>query len=287
MFDRLSIRTKLIAIVAAPLAVIVGLAGLGYTQRSDEATGTRADAVRLEAIVAAQTLQHSIQLEALYSVSFLAGPADASTEAIETQAAEVDEAAAALQRALEPVEDASVRSAGVGAQRAVDQVSKTLRPQVLERSLDWTWVEGLYRNALGALPPLNDRLVAAITDAELVQGARTVVALGEYTTSQARIGLILAGVAPTGTFPDVDAGSADEGAGLEEDAATTGVGIRGVFTEAVELADVQLAVVSSQAGARIRALLRNRMVGGDLSYFSDTVTRVRDLPASETTGINP
>ncbi|HEV7722910.1 MAG TPA: nitrate- and nitrite sensing domain-containing protein, partial [Iamia sp.] len=274
-------------IVAAPLAVIVGLAGLGYTQRSDEATGTRADAVRLEAIVAAQTLQHSIQLEALYSVSFLAGPADASTEGLEAQAAEVDEAAAALRRALVPVEDANVQSAGEGAQRAVDQVSKTLRPQVLERSLDWTWVENLYRNALGSLPPLNDRLVAAITDAELVQGARTVVALGEYTTSQARIGLILAGVAPTGLFPDVDAGSADEGAGLQEEEAPTGAGTRGVFTDAVDQAEIQLAVVSSQAGAQIRALLRNRMVGGDLSYFSDTVTRVRDLPTTETTGINP
>ncbi|HEX7136122.1 MAG TPA: nitrate- and nitrite sensing domain-containing protein [Iamia sp.] len=282
MFDRLSIRTKLIAIVAAPLAVIIGLAGLGYTQRSEEATGTRADAVRLEAIVATQALQGAMQLEALYSVAYLAGPADASTETLEAQQAKVDEAAAVLRKAVAAVGDEStVQSAGASAQRAVDQLDISLRRQVMERALDWTWVENLYRNALNALPTVSDRLVASIDDGELADGASTVVSLGEYTTSQARIGVILAGAAPGGAFPDVDVDA------TEEAAEATGISTRGVFEEAAERAEIELAVVSSQAGSKVRASLRNRMVGGDLSYFSETVTRILDLPADAEVAIDP
>ena len=94
MFDRLSIRTKLIAIVAAPLAVIVVLAGLGFTELRAEAESTRADAARLEALAAAQALQHELQLESLLSVQFLAAGDDASPDALEEQRGAVDEAAA-------------------------------------------------------------------------------------------------------------------------------------------------------------------------------------------------
>ena len=73
VFDRLSIRTKLIAIVVAPLAVIMVFAGLGFTQRRSESAGTRADVARLESIDAAQALQHELQLETLHSVNFLTG----------------------------------------------------------------------------------------------------------------------------------------------------------------------------------------------------------------------
>jgi signal transduction histidine kinase len=289
VFDRLSIRTKLIAIVAAPLAVIIGLAGLGYTQRSEEASDTRADAVRLEAIQAAQTLQGALQLEALYSVAFLAGPEDGSTEQLEAQQEAVDEAADGLGRAMTAVgDDPTVQAAGASAVRAADQVGKTLRPQVEGRLLDWTWVENLYRDALNSLPTVSDRLVASIGDSQLVDGARTVVALGDYTTSQARIGVILAGAAPSGTFPDVDTTSeATAPSEAPAEAEATGVSTRSTFDEAVDRAEVELAVVSSQAGSRVRASLRNRMVGGDLSYFAETVGRVRDLPAADDLSIDP
>lgn len=289
MFDRLSIRTKLIAIVAAPLAVIIGLAGLGYTQRSEEASDTRADAVRLEAIQAAQTLQGALQLEALSSVAFLAGPDDGSTEQLEARQDAVDEAADGLGRAMTAVgDDPTVQAAGASAVRAADQVAKTLRPQVEKRLLDWTWVENLYRDALNSLPTVSDRLVASIGDSQLVDGARTVVALGDYTTSQARIGVILAGVAPSGSFPDVDTSSeATETTDEAEATESSGVNTRSTFDEAVDRAEVELAVVSSQAGSRVRASLRNRMVGGDLSYFAETVGRVRDLPAAEAVSIDP
>ncbi|QYG93027.1 hypothetical protein HC251_11680 [Iamia sp. SCSIO 61187] len=300
MFDRLSIRTKLIAIVAAPLAVIIGLAGLGYTQRSDEASTTRADAVRLQAIVAAQSLQHEVQLEALYSVAYLAGPEDAPAEALEdleAQQARVDAAAEELDRAIGAVEgDDTAAAANVSAQRAVAQVANSLRDQVAARSLEWAWVESLYRNALNSLPPVSNRLVASINEGSLAQGARTVVALGEYTTSQARIGVILAGAAGEGRFPEIDSNAgddtdADEATGVETDPVTgqpsEGVSSRSVFLDAVEQAEVELAVVSSQAGSRIRSLLRNRMVGGDLTYFSENVDRVSQLAADATITIDP
>lgn len=59
MFDRLSIRTKLIAIVAAPLVVILALASLGFTQRRVEAAETRGDVARLDTIETALDLRRS------------------------------------------------------------------------------------------------------------------------------------------------------------------------------------------------------------------------------------
>ncbi len=273
VFDRLSIRTKLIAMVAAPLAVIVGLAGIGYVQRSSEAAATRADAENIEAIVAAQQLQHDIQLESLYSVAFLAGPEEAPTEELVAQRARVDESTKALDQAMAVVDDGPATQAGASAQRAIGQLP-SLREQIDPGTIGWAWAESLYRSVLGALPPLNNRLVAAIDDGGLAQGAGSVVALGDYTTSRARIGILLAGAAADGHFPVVDGGATDPDADT-----ASGVSSRALFVEAVDRSEVQLAVISAQSGSDIRAQLRNRMVGGDLSSFRDTVDRVRALDA--------
>ena len=279
MFDKLSIRTKLIGIVAAPLAVMLVIAGLGFVDRRDEAADTRRDVARLEAVDAVAALQHAIQLESLQSVAFLASDAEEVPEGLIAQRAEVDAAAENMAEAMKDVSfDSSAVAASGVVERAVRQVDASLRPQVDDRSLDWTWVESLYRNVLSGVPTVTNRLVSAIGDGELARGAESVVALSDYATTEARIGTVLAGVAEEGRFPTVSVGG---------EADDEGENARRGFDEAVAAAEQQLAVVSAQSGAQVRTRMRNQMVGGDVRYFAEVVEEVSGLPTDAAVDIDP
>lgn len=171
MFDRLSIRTKLIAIVAAPLVVILALASLGFTQRRVEAAETRGDVARLDTIETALDLSHEVQLEALQSVSFLASEGERSRAELTASRTRTDRAAAALESSLGGLaDDASAVAAARTVLRQIDTLETSYRPQVDERdgegtpTLEWQWAEQLYRTIQGSISPVSDRLVAAIDD---------------------------------------------------------------------------------------------------------------------------
>lgn len=185
MFDRLSIRTKLIAIVAAPLVVILALASLGFTQRRVEAAETRGDVARLDTIETALDLSHEVQLEALQSVSFLASEGERSRAELTASRTRTDRAAAALESSLGGLaDDASAVAAARTVLRQIDTLETSYRPQVDERdgegtpTLEWQWAEQLYRTIQGSISPVSDRLVAAIDDRDVAAGARSAVALG-------------------------------------------------------------------------------------------------------------
>ncbi len=252
MFDRLSIRTKLIAIVVAPLAVIIVFAGMGYTQRKQESAATRADVARLESIDAAQALQHELQLETLHSVNFLTAEPTELPKVLVDQRKAVDDAATSLEGTLDDLsdEDATAIAAAEGALRQVDLLETTLRGQIDAKALEWAWIEELYGQVENSIPPISDRLIANIEDAELVDGARSVVALGEYGSSLAEMGILLVGASGSGSY----------------DAA-----VRESFIDAAERAEIQLAIVSAEAGAQVRVRLRNQMAGSDVKYFEETV----------------
>jgi len=263
VFDRISIRSKLIAIVAAPLAVILALAAVGFVQRRAEASDTRADVRRLEAIAATQLLQYELQRESLYSVTFVASDGERGRAGLKAQRARTDRAAASLTRAVDRL--AADEGAVPGARAALRQMQfsdDTLRGQVDSRSLEWQWAMELYRQIEASLPQVGDRLASAIDDSSLSEGAQSVIALGEYSSWRARTGALLAGAVEAGGFPP----------------AAAGIDLKALFDQAVESSEVQLAVVGSESGASTRARLRNQMAGDDLSYFADQVEIVHDLP---------
>lgn len=259
MFDRLSIRTKLIAMVGAPLVVIVLLAGLGYTQRRDDATATRADVRRLEAIDASLALQYEIEIEGLYSVGFLASDGELHADDLGAQQARTDEATDAYEQSLAELEEGPAARAGQSSVRQIRFLDLSLRRQVEKQALDWPVANQIYQQLLAALLPVNDRLAAAVEDGEIGAGARSVVSLGQYSATVASIGAVLQGAAAEGGFPSGD------------------TDVRGKFLDAVARSETELAVVGAQADPDVRTRLRNQMVGGDVSYFSDQIDFVSRL----------
>ena len=257
MFDRLSIRTKLIAMVAAPLALILVLATSGFLQRRSEASTTRADVRRLEAIEASLQLQSELELESLYSVGYLATDGVLHADDLGAQRDRTDEAAATFEGTLDALGDDAAVPAGRSAVRQITFLDSSLREQVSDGRLAWPAAEELYRQVEASLPPVDDRLVNGITDRDVAAGARSIVALGDYGATVARLGATL-----QGAFAD---------GGLT---AETRLG----FLEAAGQADTELAIVGAQAGRDLRVRLRNQMAGGDISFFADQVEAVRGLP---------
>jgi len=277
VFDKVSIRTKLIAIVAAPLAVIVALAGLGFTQRRAESSDTRVDAARLRVIQASLALQHEVSVEALHSVTVLASDGTLGERSLAAQRTRTDRGARALQGALPSLEssDETAVNAASGALRKVDQLDASLRPQVDSGLIRWEWAEGLYSQVLDSLVPIGDRLVPSISDGALARGARSLLALDRYTETQARIGTLLTGAAATGRFPAITEEAPGEGGGPESGL----IGPRESFDEALTQADVDLSLVGTEAGADIRTRLRNQVTGADVSFFDEQVSVADDLAA--------
>lgn len=269
MFDRLSIRTKLIAMVAAPLVVIVALAGLGFGQRRAEAATTRDDARRLRAIEASLELQHELQVETLFSVGYLASEGELHADDLEEQWARTNAAADRLTEATEPLEGDAALSAGQGALRQIEALDGNLRAQVSEQRLEWPFAESLYLNLDGALPPFNERLAAQIEDRDVAAGAQSIVALGTYSSTTATVGATLQGA------------SAGDGFSSQADALTD----RGSFLETVDRSETELAIVNAEADDGVRARLRNQMVGGT-SFFSDQVEEVREQSSGAGLGID-
>lgn len=123
---------------------------------------------------------------------------------------------------------------------------------------------------------MSDRLVAAIDDRDVAAGARSAAALGDYSATEARIGVVLAGGAAEGGF-----------GGTAQAADAAGADIRRGFDETVDWAELQLAIVSAQAGPAVRVRLRNQVAGGDVGFFSDQVASVRGLDVDADLTIDP
>ncbi len=274
MFDRISIRSKLIAIVAAPLAVIIALAAVGFVQRRADATATRADVRRLEVIDAAQLLQHELQRETLYSVIYLASDGQRAARELTQQRRRTDEAVTGLERSVAdfPEDEEGAQSARATL-RQMEFSGGTLRAQVDAEGLDWQWALELFNGIEASLPLVGEGMVAAIKDTQLAGGAQSVVSLGDYGSWQARTGILLAGAVEDGGFPD----------------SSTGFDGKARFDDAVENGAVQLAIVRSEAAPTTRVQLRSHMSGGDSAFYAEQVEALyeADAEAVDTLTIPP
>ncbi len=278
VFDRLSIRKKLIAMVAAPLVVVVVVAGLGFGERRAEAATTRADVRRLEAIEANLDLQNELQLETLYSVGFLASDGVLHAGDLGAQQDRTDEALARYETSLDALGDDPEADSGRSSIRQIGFLDTSLRLQVEGQTLDWDYANQLYDQVQTALPPVNDRLASAIGDAEVSSAARSVLALGAYGSTTGRIGSLIQGVAAEGRFTT--------GEGVDEFATGSGIDTRSELLESIDEGETDLTIVSELAPAEVRTQLRNQMVGDDVTFFSDQVDAAADLAAGDEVAID-
>lgn len=194
MLKNLKVGTKLVAILVAPVLVLVLLAFVGVRQRLDEAS----QATRVEELTNfsedTTLLIKELQLEGLYSAVYASTAKSRGTEQLTAQRQATDAALAAYNTSLETVQpgrdDESV-------QEAVKQANTRLeRLDISRRSVDsiqsdaMSLVEG-YENTTKTLLDVNIAVTNSVDDPELARGLLVVNNLTTFSQVEADVASML------------------------------------------------------------------------------------------------
>jgi signal transduction histidine kinase len=263
VFDKVRIRTKLIAIVAAPLAALLALVGLGVVQRRADAAQASRDAHRIEVTDASATLAHEMQSETIATIAYLGGREDIRPDKIAAHRQDTDRAIRDYRQAVRGVSD--LNQTDEGAIQALDSqldFLSGLRDQVDQKDTDWSEISGQYFIVDDAIQGVISAFGAGINDPDFATAARSIGALASYASASAREGGIFTGVLTEGSFSDQTRNGRD----------VSGEDLRAKYDAAVETSKVQLAVYNAQASADARTDLRNKLSGPAI----DVIQSARD-----------
>ncbi|MBV9951057.1 MAG: nitrate- and nitrite sensing domain-containing protein [Acidimicrobiia bacterium] len=252
MFDKVRIRTKLIAIVAAPLVALLALVGLGVVQRRADAAQASRDAHRIEVTDAAATLAHEMQSETIATVAYLGGREDIRPDKVASHRRDTDRAIKDYRQAVRGVSD--LQQTDEGAIQSLDSqldFLSGLRDQVDQKETDWSEISGQYFIVDDAIQGVIAAFGAGISDPDFAAQARSLGGLASLASASAREGAIFTGVLSEGSFSDQQRNGKN----------VTGEDLRAKYDDAVETAKVQLAVYNAQASADARTVLRNKLSG--------------------------
>ena len=266
MFDKLTIRTKLIAMVAAPLAVLVVLAAFGSLQRRSEASQTRADASRIEVVARASATGHEIQVENLLTAAFLGGQPQITVKVLDEQRAKTDAAAAAFRSSLGSLGESAMADLGVirAAQGQLGFMAD-LRDQVDRKGTAWPELVDQYLSIEEAVLQVTTTAFASdIQDPELSSRMANASALTSYKSAVAKETVLLTGVLATGSFQPL-------GTTVPSGAQSLWSTVQQTATDA----EVRLAVFTSGSPADTRSEVRNKLSGDAVAKVNDVVREVR------------
>ncbi len=194
MLKNLKVGTKLVAILVAPVLVLLLLAYVGVRQRLDEA----GDAQRVEELTSFSQdnaeLIKELQLEGLYSAVY-ASTAKAKGEAeLATQRQATDAALATYRSSLESVQpgrdDEAVRDAVKQANNRLDRLDISRKSVDSIQSDAMSLVEG-YENTTKNLLAVNLAVTNSVADPELARGLQVVDNLTTYSQVEANVASLL------------------------------------------------------------------------------------------------
>jgi len=204
MLKNMKVGTKLYAVLAAPLLVLVILAYVGVSQRLTVASGAQ----RVEQLATmAQTsanLANELQAEAYYSAAYMASGGTKWAAEKDAQRAKTDQAQADYQAAIAKVNPAKDSEDLKKAAGAVDDRLKNLDTQ--RRSVDGVETETQtavkqFSDISKALSDLDTSIAQATNDPELARGLNTFANLNRLNYTQANQAALLTAVAQVGYFP--------------------------------------------------------------------------------------
>ena len=204
MLKNMKVGTKLFAVLAAPLVVLVILASIGVSQRLTVASSAQ----RVQQLATmAQTdanLAHELQAEAYYSAAYMASGGTKWGAEKDAQRAKTDQARQDYEAAIakiNPAKDSEDLKKAVG---AVDDRLKNLDTQ--RRSVDGVETETptavkQYSDISKALSDLDTAIAQATNDPELARGLNTFANLNRLKYTQANEAALLVAVSEIGFFP--------------------------------------------------------------------------------------
>src|SRR5664279_1832356 len=106
MLKNMKVGTKLIAVLLAPVILLLVLAGIGVTQRLDTAKSAQRVAQLAEMAATSANLSHELQNEAVLSGAFMASGGTKWSDELQQQIGVTDQAVSTYQSTLKRIDPA-------------------------------------------------------------------------------------------------------------------------------------------------------------------------------------
>ncbi len=204
MLKNMKVGTKLMAVLVAPVLVLLILGYVGVNQRLDTASSTqRVEQLSSMAAVSAD-LAHQLQLESVYSAAFMASSGTQWQTQLNDQRKATDAAVAAFNNTNKQVDPSKESSDLAKAVSAVTTDLSSLDTQ--RRSVDGietsaTTLVGQYDNISSDLTRVNTSLAAAASDPALARGLTSFANLNAVTAAEGNEASLSTALVQVGQFP--------------------------------------------------------------------------------------
>ena len=207
MLKNLKIRTKLIAVLAAPLVVLVALAGLGIRDRLNSADDAQEVQRLAELRIASAELTHQVQLERNVTQAYANSAGEMEVAALTTQREATDDAVTAFNATAASVRG-STGSAGLVRQidGAVSGLSSltTAREAVDGAALAGSAPGQLYSNVIVAVSAIDGEISRSAGGSALAADLADLAALAQAKETTAQLAQLGATIVGSGVFEQTD-----------------------------------------------------------------------------------
>ncbi|MCU1455374.1 MAG: periplasmic sensor signal transduction histidine kinase, partial [Acidimicrobiales bacterium] len=198
MFDNLTIRSKLISLLAGPLAIIVVLAGLGARDRRDTAaSGQRAERILLLSRANSDAM-HALQMENLFGSGYIASGRTQWKPQLDQARSKTDAAVAQVSSSFDAVAKDLPDSVQISARLGLQAMSRLgAQRQAVDQIYAWDQEVAALTAMQNTFLTVNGLLADEIKDTQLAVQMRTIGALNEFKSSVAVQGALLSGASGT------------------------------------------------------------------------------------------
>ncbi|MEI7591587.1 MAG: nitrate- and nitrite sensing domain-containing protein [Actinomycetes bacterium] len=205
MLKNMKVGTKLIAVVIAPVLVLVVLAGMGVTQRLDTATAAKRVEQLAEMAAVSANLSHELQNESVLSAASIASGGKQWADELHAQQALTDQAVAQYEASLaaaNPSADSAELATSVAAVSDQLALLAGLRESIASGTIGATEMTTGFVAMSDDLTALSATIAQGADDPTLARGLATFAGMNRLKASQANEAALSVGIAQAGYFPD-------------------------------------------------------------------------------------
>ena len=207
MLKNMKVGTKLMAVLIAPVLVLVILASIGVSQRLETAKGAQRVEQMAQMAATSANLSHELQSEAVLSAAYMASGGTQWQAELEQQKAVTDAAVATYKAAIKDINPGKDSENLKKATSAIDDRLRTLdtqRRSVIGIETDASKILEQYvgsSSLASSLSNLNTSIAQATNDPALSRGLTTFANLNRLKVSQANQAALTAAITQVGYFP--------------------------------------------------------------------------------------
>jgi signal transduction histidine kinase len=207
MLKNMKVGTKLLAVLAAPVLLLVILASIGVRQRLDTASSAQRVEQMAEMAATSAKLSHELQSEGVLSAAYMSSGGTQWKAELEQQKAVTDQAMATYKSALKRINPSSDSESIKKASSAIDDRLAgldTQRRSVIGIESDTATILEQYvgtSSLASSLSSLNTAIAQATNDPVLARGLTTFANLNRLKAAQADQAALTAALTQVGFFP--------------------------------------------------------------------------------------